>query len=117
MSDEAYRYAQLAEAAEHRAARRPSRRDAPAGPRRHLPRRRPDADTALLLPPEEAIGRHVYDVLPAELATTVLACIERTLETRSLHTIEYEIEIDGVARWKEARMVPSGDERGRVDLP
>ena len=60
-------------------------------------------------PPEEAIGRNVYDLLPAELATTVLACIDRTLETRSLHTIEYEIEIDGVARWKEARMVPSGD--------
>ena len=55
------------------------------------------------------IGRNVRDLLPDELATTVLACIERTLETRSLTTIEYELAIGGVARWKEARMVPSGD--------
>ena len=109
MSDEAYRYAQLAEQ------RNIALLDAIPDGMLRLARDgtcldiRPDIDTALLLPPEEAVGRHVYDLLPAELATTVLACIEQTLETRSLHTIEYEIEIGGVARWKEARMVPSGE--------
>ena len=40
----------------------------------------------------------------------VVACVERTLATRRLNAIEYASELDGVARWKEARMVPSGAE-------
>jgi signal transduction histidine kinase len=55
------------------------------------------------------VGHSVHDLLPPELASAVLDCVERTLESRSLNTIEYELVIDGVARWKEARMVPSSD--------
>ena len=43
---------------------------------------RPDADTSQLFAPDEFIGRNVRDVLPDELARTVLACIERALEER-----------------------------------
>jgi PAS domain S-box-containing protein len=70
---------------------------------------RPDAGTAELGPPEEMIGRNVRDLLPDELATTVLASIERTLESGRANAVEYELSIGGVAHWKEARMVPSGD--------
>jgi len=70
---------------------------------------RPDVHSALLGPPEELVGHSVHDLLPPELASAVLDCVERTLESRSLNTIEYELVIDGVARWKEARMVPSSD--------
>jgi PAS domain S-box-containing protein len=62
----------------------------------------------LLLPPEELIGRNIRDVLPSDLADRVLACIERALESGAISSIEYELEIAGVPRWKESRMVPSG---------
>ena len=39
---------------------------------------------------------------------TVIGCVERTLDTGRMNTVEYEIAIGGVARWKESRMVPSG---------
>jgi PAS domain S-box-containing protein len=70
---------------------------------------RPDAETAHLFGPEEFIGRNVRDVLPDELARTVLACIARALESGSMQVIEYEVAIDGKAHWREARIVPSGD--------
>ena len=70
---------------------------------------RPDASTAHLFAPDEFIGRNVRDVLPEELARTVLACIERALESGSMQVIEYELALDGVAHWREARIVPSGD--------
>ena len=70
---------------------------------------RPDENTAQLGPPEEMIGRNVRDLLPDELATTVLSSIERTLDVGSVTAIEYELAIGGVAHWKEARIVPSGE--------
>ncbi len=70
---------------------------------------RPDEHTARLGPPEEMIGRTVRDLLPDDLATTVMSSIERTLESRAVTTIEYELPILDVGHWKEARMVPSAD--------
>ena len=70
---------------------------------------RPDASTAQLFAPNDFIGRNVRDVLPEELARTVLACIERALESGTMQVIEYELALDGVAHWREARFVPSGD--------
>jgi PAS domain S-box-containing protein len=71
---------------------------------------RPDPTTFSLFAPDEFIGRNVRDILPDELARTVLACIDRALETGSLTTIEYDLEIQGVVHWREARMVPGGEE-------
>jgi PAS domain S-box-containing protein len=68
---------------------------------------RPDTHSALLGPPEELVGHSVHDLLPSGLATRVLDCVRRTLDSGTLNTIEYELTIGGVARWKEARMVPS----------
>ncbi len=70
---------------------------------------RPDAGTAQLFAPDDFIGRNVRDVLPDELARTILACIERALESGSMQVIEYELALDGVVHWREARIVPSGD--------
>jgi signal transduction histidine kinase len=64
----------------------------------------------LVMPPGELIGRNVRDVLEPDLAGRVFACIEKALETGRMSSIEYEIEIAGVPRWKESRMVPSGDD-------
>jgi signal transduction histidine kinase len=70
---------------------------------------RPDALTAKLFPPEEFIGQNVRDVLPDELARTILAGIERALESGSIQVIEYEVAVHGLAYWREARIVPSGE--------
>ncbi len=71
---------------------------------------RPDADTAKIFPPELFIGRNVREVLPEELARTIRASIERALESGRMQAIEYEIEVEGVPHWREARIVPSGDD-------
>jgi PAS domain S-box-containing protein len=70
---------------------------------------RPDAGTARIFPPEDFIGRNVREVLPDELARTILASIERALESGHMQVIEYEVPVRGEAHWREARIVPSGD--------
>jgi PAS domain S-box-containing protein len=63
----------------------------------------------LLAPGDELVGRNVRDVLPSDLADSVLKCIDRALETGKVSTLEYELEIGDKSHWKESRMVPSGD--------
>ncbi|HEU5476304.1 MAG TPA: histidine kinase [Gaiellaceae bacterium] len=69
---------------------------------------RADDHSQLLHAPEELIGRNVKDVLPHPLGEEVMAWIERTLDEGGVTSFEYEIEIDGVKRWKESRMMPNG---------
>jgi signal transduction histidine kinase len=69
---------------------------------------RADDPSGLLRPPEELIGLNVREVLPPDVVEPVLACVERALETGAMSSVEYELEIDGVARCFESRMVPSG---------
>ncbi len=68
-----------------------------------------DDPSGLVRPAEELIGRNVRDVLPSDVADVVLACLERALDSGVMTTVEYELEIAGVPRWKESRMVPSGE--------
>jgi signal transduction histidine kinase len=69
---------------------------------------RADDPAELLRPPDELIGSNVREVLPPDVADAVLACVERALETGAMSSVEYELEIGDVRRWKESRMVPSG---------
>ncbi|HEY7178569.1 MAG TPA: response regulator, partial [Gaiella sp.] len=66
---------------------------------------RPDAYSAQLFPPEQFIGRNVREVLPDELARTIIAGIERALESGSMQVLEYEVVVRGEAHWREARIV------------
>jgi PAS domain S-box-containing protein len=70
---------------------------------------RADDPSGLVRPPEELLGRNVREILPAETADQVLACVGRALDTGRTSTVEYALEIRGVTRWFESRMVPSGD--------
>ena len=70
---------------------------------------RADAETSKHYAPEDFIGRNVRDLLPEELADTILATIDRALETGVMQVIDYELPIAGELHWREARMVPSGD--------
>jgi PAS domain S-box-containing protein len=65
---------------------------------------------ALARPPHELIGQTIWDVLPAETATPLMECVLRTLDTGAPQSIEYQLELDGLPRDFEARMVKSGDE-------
>jgi PAS domain S-box-containing protein len=62
---------------------------------------------ALVRPAKDLIGLTIRDTLPPDLVDQVLACIERTLTTGELQTLEYELELDGLVRSFEARMIPS----------
>ena len=73
----------------------------------YLDVRADDTDQLLELP-QEMIGRNVRDLLTPSLADDVMDWIARTLTDGGVTTFEYEIEIDGVKRWKESRMMPSG---------
>jgi PAS domain S-box-containing protein len=57
---------------------------------------------------EEMIGRSVWDLLPHEVVAPLMDCAGRALAEGTMHTIEYQLEIDGALRDFEARMVPSG---------
>ena len=62
----------------------------------------------LVRPAEDLIGLSIRDTLPPGLVEPILACIDRTLATGRLQTLEYELDLDGERRSFEARMIPSG---------
>ena len=70
---------------------------------------RPDAHTSEFFSREDFIGRNVRDLLPDELADTILAGIEAALDSGDTQVIEYDVEIGGALHRREARIVPSGD--------
>jgi signal transduction histidine kinase len=70
---------------------------------------RPDAQTSEYYSREDFIGRNVRDMLPDELAGTILAGIEDALDSGEAQVIEYDLEIGGALHRREARLVPSGD--------
>jgi PAS domain S-box-containing protein len=63
----------------------------------------------LLMPPESFLGKNVRDVMPPDLAEQFLACFERVEEGKAPQILEYKLNIDGIERWYEARMVRTGD--------
>jgi len=63
----------------------------------------------LLLPPNEYLGKNMSEVLPPELAAQFAACFERVEESGEPQILEYQLTINKVKRWFEARMVSSGE--------
>jgi len=58
--------------------------------------------------PETLIGRTIFDTLPADVASLLAGCIERTLESKELQRVEYDLTLDGRRRSFEGRAVVSG---------
>ncbi len=71
-----------------------------------------DKDAHLFTEPDELIGKNVRDVLPREIAGPMMRCIEEALEPGAPRTVEFEheIELDGVHRFFEARIVPGEED-------
>lgn len=65
----------------------------------------------LVRPREEMLGRNVREFLPPDVVERVMGCAAAALSTRSIQSLEYELDVEGEGRIFEARMVPgTGDE-------
>jgi PAS domain S-box-containing protein len=64
----------------------------------------------LAVPPDQLIGARAHDVLPREVADQLVGGIQRAIDTGEIVTGEYTLELDGVPRDFEARIVKAGDE-------
>jgi PAS domain S-box-containing protein len=64
----------------------------------------------LAVPPEQLIGAKAHDILPVDVADHLVGGVRRAIDTGELTTGEYTLELDGVPRDFEARIVKAGDE-------
>ena len=58
--------------------------------------------------PHRLLGRNVFGVLPESLARQAMEAAHAALDTGTLQRFEYEVEVNGQPRRREARVVPSG---------
>jgi len=63
----------------------------------------------LLTPPAEFLGKSMWDVLPADLATSFGGCFERAEQSNEPQILEYRLGMNGGECWYEARIVRSGE--------
>jgi PAS domain S-box-containing protein len=61
-------------------------------------------------PPDQFLGRTVFEVLPASLAQDTMRGVELALETGRPERLEYELELDNERRQYEARILKSKDD-------
>ncbi|UHQ95300.1 bacterio-opsin activator domain-containing protein [Haloterrigena alkaliphila] len=71
---------------------------------------RPEAAELYSSPPDELPGSRLEDVFPDDVAPKLHDCLDRTLRTGEVQSIEYEAETTGGVRRFEGRVVPI-DER------
>jgi PAS domain S-box-containing protein len=64
---------------------------------------------SMVLPPEELIGASIRDVLPQEVVRRFESALSAPV-AKGVQTTEYRLEINGVERDFEARMVPAGND-------
>ena len=64
----------------------------------------------LAVPPEQLIGAKAHEILPPDVADQLVGGIQRAIDTGEVVTGEYTLELGGVPRDFEARIVKAGDE-------
>lgn len=65
-------------------------------------------DGDLLVPPDEMLGRTVYDILPPEIAMQGMHYVQQALQTGAMQVFDYCLLLQGELRHYEARVVVSG---------
>lgn len=65
-------------------------------------------DVPLLIAPESVIGKPMGEFLPPHLAQERFECIQKALETQTIHTHEYQLKIGDQIQYEESRIIPSG---------
>lgn len=65
----------------------------------------------------ELVDANVTDVLDPEVASTIIESIEKSLDTGTVQTVEYTLELAGETTWFEGRIAPlPGGERDEAVL-
>jgi PAS domain S-box-containing protein len=64
----------------------------------------------LAVAPDQLIGAKAHQVLPLDVADQVVGGVRRAIDTGEIVTGEYTLELDGVPRDFEVRIVKAGDE-------
>ncbi len=59
----------------------------------------------LFLPPEEFLGRRISGLLPPDLGVSTYTLIQKTLNNKSSHVLQYSLPIKGQTRYYEARFI------------
>jgi two-component system NtrC family sensor kinase len=59
-----------------------------------------------IVPPDEFLGRSLFEVLPEKIAEDLVQSIQQCLETQRLQTCRYSLFIEEVLHFYEARIVP-----------
>jgi PAS domain S-box-containing protein len=67
------------------------------------------ASEMLLMPPAQFLGRKVADIFPPELASVMMQRLEQAIAHQQMQVFEYSIEIGGVPRHFESRIVAVSD--------
>ncbi len=65
----------------------------------------------LMAAPELFMGKNVADVLPADIASTMIQRLERAIRSARIQVFEYELEIKGEGRHFESRLVAISNEQ------
>lgn len=60
--------------------------------------------------PDKLAGKSIYDILPRDLAQQGIARINEAITTGEMQVFEYQIVVDEVLRFREARIVPNCEE-------
>jgi len=64
----------------------------------------------LITSPERLLGSRAHDILPEDVADKIVNGVREAIDTGRLVTGDYRVEIDGVQRDFEARIVKDGEE-------
>ncbi len=64
----------------------------------------PASSFKMLMPFDTLQGRNVFEILPPVLATERMQYVERAIQTGTTQCYDYEVEIDGVTQYEEARI-------------
>jgi PAS domain S-box-containing protein len=62
----------------------------------------------LAVPPEQFLGKRIFEVLPPGVAGALMDCTRRALSTGQVAICEYPLEVSGQRGWYEARVVGCG---------
>lgn len=63
----------------------------------------------LFLPPSEFVGKNMRDVMPPPIVRHSMLHITLAIETGTMQIFEYQLEMDGIEKSYEARIVAAGD--------
>jgi two-component system NtrC family sensor kinase len=66
----------------------------------------PAAGLSPIVPPDEFLGRTLFEVLPETVAESVVQTIQQCLEKQQLQICRYSLFVEDVLRFYEARIVP-----------